>query len=129
MNTKTFLIGLSAGLVGGAAAILLSTPQSGTQLRQNITTNLASAKLKLSDLTSEIINVKKSLTTLTSEAQNNMPSIINDLKVSLTEFKQEIEPETLTLKQEIEKLQNSISEIEKIIPSDKNEPQSDVLNS
>ncbi|MEK4426988.1 YtxH domain-containing protein [Solibacillus sp. FSL K6-1523] len=120
MQTKTFLIGLSAGLVGGAAAILLSTPQSGTQLRKNITTNLASAKSKLADLASEIGNVKQSISTLSSEAQNNMPSIINDLKVSLTQFKQEIEPETFTLKQEIEKLQNSISEIEKNIPSNRN---------
>ena len=123
MKTKTFLIGLSAGLVGGAAAILLSTPQSGTQLRQNITTNLASTKSKLADLTSEIGNVKQSISALSSEAQNNMPSIINDLKVSLTQFKQEIEPEALTLKQEIEKLQNSISEIEKNIPSARNEEQ------
>ncbi|MGE7024038.1 YtxH domain-containing protein [Solibacillus cecembensis] len=123
MKTKTFLIGLSAGLVGGAAAILLSTPQSGTQLRQNITTNLASAKSKLTDLTSEIGNVKQSISALSSVAQNNMPSIINDLKVSLSQFKQEIEPEALTLKQEIEKLQNSISEIEKNIPSARNEEQ------
>ncbi|MEG0385330.1 MAG: YtxH domain-containing protein [Solibacillus sp.] len=123
MKTKTFLIGLSAGLVGGAAAILLSTPQSGMQLRQNITTNLASAKSKLTDLTSEIGNVKQSISALSSVAQNNMPSIINDLKVSLTQFKQEIEPEALTLKQEIEKLQNSISEIEKNIPSARNEEQ------
>lgn len=121
MKTKTFLIGLSAGLVGGVAAILLSTPQSGAQLRQNITTNLASAKSKLTDLSSEIGNVRQSISNLTSEAQNNMPSIINDLKVSLTHFKEEIEPETITLKQEIEKLQNSISEIEKNIPSDRNE--------
>lgn len=123
MKTKTFLIGLSAGLVGGVAAILLSTPQSGAQLRQNITTNLTSAKSKLTDLTSEFGNVKQSISSLTSEAQNNIPSIINDLKVSLTHFKQEIEPETLTLKQEIEKLQNSISEIEKNIPSNRNEEQ------
>lgn len=123
MKTKTFLIGLSAGLVGGVAAILLSTPQSGAQLRQNITTNLTSAKSKLTDLTSEFGHVKQSISSLTSEAQNNIPSIINDLKVSLTHFKQEIEPETLTLKQEIEKLQNSISEIEKNIPSNRNEEQ------
>lgn len=116
MNAKTFLLGLTAGLIGGAAAVLFSTPQSGAQLRQNIATNKNAAKSKLQDIQHEANHVKDSIITLKNEAQNNMPNIINELKDNFTAFKSQIEPETINLKQEIENLQNSIKEIEKNIP-------------
>jgi len=120
MKAKSFLLGLTTGLVGGAIAVLFSAPQSGVQLRQNIARNTAGAKSKLQDVQVEMDHVKQSILTLKSEAQNNMPSIINELKDNFTTFKAEIEPEAKILKQEIENLQNSIDEIEKIIPQSKN---------
>ncbi|MEK4701121.1 YtxH domain-containing protein [Solibacillus sp. FSL R7-0668] len=120
MKAKSFLLGLTTGLVGGAIAVLFSAPQSGEQLRQNIARNTARAKSKLQDVQVEMDHVKQSILTLKSEAQNNMPSIINELKDNFTTFKAEIEPEAKILKQEIENLQNSIDEIEKIIPQSKN---------
>ncbi|MGN7477891.1 YtxH domain-containing protein [Solibacillus silvestris] len=120
MKAKSFLLGVTTGLAGGVAAILFSTPQTGTQLRQNILSNTRIAKSKFQEVQNELNNVKQSITTLKAEAQNNMPSIINELKDDLTTFKTEIEPETTRLKQEIENLQNSINEIEKNIPSNKN---------
>ncbi|AWE08673.1 gas vesicle protein [Lysinibacillus sp. 2017] len=120
MKAKSFLLGLTTGVISGAAVVLFSAPQSGEQLRQTISSSTAKAKLSLHDVKSELQKVKASISTLKAEAQNNIPSIINELKGNLTTFKQEIEPETLKLKQEIESLQNSIKEIEKNIPSDKN---------
>lgn len=119
MKAKSFFLGLTTGLVSGAVAVLLSAPQSGAQLRQNIARNTAVAKSKLQDVQVEMDHVKQSIMTLKSEAQNNMPSIINELKDNFTTFKAEIEPEAKILKQEIENLQNSIDEIEKIIPQSK----------
>lgn len=120
MNTKSFLLGLTTGIVSGAAVALFSASQSGEQLRQNIASNTASAKLKFQDVKSNAQNVKASISNLIAEAQNNIPSIINEMKDNVTSFKEEIEPEALKLKQEIEVLQNSIKEIEKNIPSNKN---------
>ena len=120
MNAKSFLLGLTTGIVSGATVVLFSAPQSGAQLRQNISSNTKNAQLKLQDVKTNLQNVKASISTFKTEAQNNIPSIINELKVNLTSFKQEIEPEALKLKQEIEVLQNSIKEIEKNIPSNKN---------
>lgn len=120
MKAKSFLLGLTTGVISSAAVVLFSAPQSGEQLRKNILSNTSNAKLKFQDVKSELQKVKASISTLKVEAQNNIPSIINELKGNLTTFKQEIEPEALKLKQEIEILQNSIREIEKNIPSDKN---------
>lgn len=116
MKAKPFLIGLTAGIVGGAAAIIFTAPQSGEQLRSNLARNTASAKDKLNDVKAQAINVKQSFTTLSYEAKNNIPQIINELKDTFTNFKQDIEPETVKLQQEIENLQKSIAEIEQILP-------------
>ena len=120
MKAKSFLLGITTGLVSGMAIMLFSTPQSGAQLRQSILANTDTAKSKLQDVQKELKQVKQSISTLTAEARNNMPSIIKELKENLVTFKQEIEPETINLKQEIEKLQNSINEIEQNITSNKN---------
>lgn len=120
MQAKSFLLGITTGLIGGAVAVLFATPQSGTQLRQNIASNTTSAKFKFQDMKSEVSSVKQSIVTLKTETKNNMPRIINELKDSISSFQSEIEPETLKLKQEIEALQNSIKEIEKNVPSSEN---------
>lgn len=116
MKAKPFLIGLTAGIIGGAAAIIFTAPQSGEQLRSNLARNTASAKDKLNDVKAQAMNVKQSFTTLSYEAKNNIPQIINELKDTFTNFKQDIEPGTVKLQQEIENLQKSIAEIEKNLP-------------
>lgn len=115
MKTKPFLIGLTAGLVGGTIAVLFSTPQSGRHLRTNLKSNTANTKEKLQDVKLQVNNVKQSINTLTNEAKNNIPQIINELRTSINNFSTEIEPTKNNLQQEIEALQNSISLIEKNI--------------
>lgn len=115
MKAKPFLIGLTAGIVGGTVAVIFSTPQSGQQLRSNLRLNADCTKEKLQDVKLQASNVKHSMNTFTNEAKNNIPQIINDLKQSINSFSIEIEPTKINLQQEIEALQNSISEIEQNI--------------
>ena len=115
MKTKTFLIGLTAGLVGGTIAALFSTPQSGQQLRSKIKSNTDCTKENFKDVKLQVNNVKQSINTLTNEAKNNIPQIINDLKTSIDTFSSETESSRNNLQQEIEALQNSVSLIEKNI--------------
>ncbi|KYG90698.1 YtxH domain-containing protein [Metasolibacillus sp. FSL H7-0170] len=112
MKAKPFLIGLTAGIVGGAIATILSAPQSGKELRTNITSFSTSTKERLNDVNFQTKNVKQSFSNLSNEVKNNIPQIIKELSQSFTSFKQQIEPETALLKQEIEGLQKSIGEIE-----------------
>ncbi len=112
MRGKPFLIGLSTGVIGGIAAILFTTPQSGKQIRSNIVSNAKQAKITLSEMKSQIHTIKQSISTLNYEAKNNIPKIINDLKHSITNFKDDIEPDTLKLREEIEGLQKTITEFE-----------------
>lgn len=112
MRGKPFLIGLSTGVIGGIAAILLTTPQSGQQIRSNIVSNAKKTKTTLKEMKVHSQSLKESFSTLKYEAKNNIPKIINDLKYSITNFRDEIEPETLKLKEEIAGLQKTITEIE-----------------
>ncbi|MEK4230662.1 YtxH domain-containing protein [Solibacillus sp. FSL H8-0538] len=122
MKAKSLLIGLTAGIVGGAVAVLLTTPQSGEQLRTNLIRNTNSAKEKICDVKYQASAVKQSFSVLSNEAKNNIPNIINELKETFAHFKQDIEPETVILKQEIENLQKSITEIERnLSKNEKNE--------
>ncbi|GLC89876.1 YtxH domain-containing protein [Lysinibacillus piscis] len=115
MKAKPFLVGLAAGIVGGAAAILFSTPQSGQDLRTTLCTNFSTTKEKMSDVRQQTKVVNQSIQTFTNEAKNNIPKIITDLKQSITTFTQEIEPTKNNLQQDLEALQKSISEIEQNI--------------
>ncbi|MGM9950458.1 MAG: YtxH domain-containing protein [Lysinibacillus sp.] len=113
MKAKTFLTGLSIGLFAGMAATIVAAPQPGRQLRSSIARNAAVLKSQLADVQKETGNVRQSISAFSAEAKNNIPKIINEMKDTILTFKEEIEPETTKLKQEIESLQNSIGEIEK----------------
>lgn len=115
MKAKPFLIGLSAGIVSGTIAALLSTPQSGKTLRSNISNNIQLSQDILTDIQRQIENLKNSFSTLSNEAKNNIPTIINDLKDSIQTFQNDIEPNQVNIKQEIVSLQKSIDEIEQNI--------------
>ena len=115
MKAKPFLIGLTAGIVGGTIAVLFSTPQSGQQLLSTLKSSTDCTKERFQDVKLQANNVKDSVNSLTNEAKNNIPKIINELKQSIYTFSTEIEPTKNNLQQEIEALQNSISVIEKNI--------------
>ena len=123
MKAQTFFTGLAAGLVAGMVAAIVTAPQDGKQLRSNIARNTALWKEQLGDVKNETSNVKQSITTFSTEVKNNIPQIINELKETVTTFKTSIEPDASKLKQEIENLQNAISEIEKNFSPNRNNEQ------
>ena len=98
MKVQTFFTGLAIGVVAGMVAAIMTAPQTGKQLRSNIARNTSIWKDQLVDVKNETNNVKQSITSFSIEAQNNIPSIINELKETITTFKTEIEPEAIKIK-------------------------------
>ena len=123
MKIQTFFTGLAVGVAAGMVVAVMAAPQAGKQLRSNIARNASVWKDQLIDVKNEANNVKQSIASFSIEAKNNIPQIINELKETMTTFKTEIEPDALKLKQEIDVLQNSISEIEKNFSQHKNKEQ------
>lgn len=112
MKAKTLFLGITVGLVGGLATAIITTPQSGEQLRSNIVRNAKSTKENLHDVKQQVSTLKDSVIKLTNEAKNNIPKIISDLKTNISKFSHEIKPDATILKEELDNLQNSIAEIE-----------------
>lgn len=112
MRAKPFLIGLSAGIIGGIATAIFTTPQTGDHLRKNIVNNAKNAKVTIGELGQQIDGIKNAVSTFKYEVQNTIPKIFNDLANSISNYKAEIQPESQKLKEELEQLQNSINEIE-----------------
>ena len=123
MKVQTFFTGLAVGVAAGMVVAIMTAPQAGKQLRSNIARNTSVWKEQLVDIKNETNNVKQSITSFSIEAKNNIPQITNELKETITTFKTEIEPDASKLKQEIDVLQNSISEIEKNFSQYRNKEQ------
>lgn len=117
MRAKPFLIGLSAGILGGMTAAIFTTPQTGNHLRKNIANNAKNVKLTIEELTQQISGIKNAFSTLKYEVQNTIPKIFTDLSRSISNYKEEIQPETIKLKEELEELQKTIDEIENNLSS------------
>ena len=112
MRAKTFLIGLSTGIVGGLTAVLLTTPQSGKQLRENIVHNSQRAKTNFDDLKHHVNNVFDSVSALKNEVKNNIPNIMNEVSNSFSNFQQETQLEKAKIKEELDSIQKVLVEFE-----------------
>ena len=115
MSKSNFVIGVLAGAVIGATAVLLNTPTSGQTVRNGLKSSSDTTKHHIHALKMDSQQVKQSITVLTNELKNNIPVIINDFKNTFQQFQKEIEPNVATLKQGINDLSNSATEIQKNI--------------
>ena len=115
MSKSNFVIGVLAGAVIGATAVLLNTPTSGQAVRNGLKSSTDTTKHNIHALKMDSQQVKQSITVLTNELKNNIPVIINDFKNTFQQFQKEIEPNVATLKQGINDLSNSATEIQKNI--------------
>ena len=119
MKASTFFLGLTTGLVAGAATTLFSTPQSGKELRTSMKTTSSDWKEKLADVKEKIDKLKESVSELTTEAKEQLPETMDELKKSLEKWQQETAPAKEHLQLEILAIQNSMEALEKAISKDK----------
>ncbi|MBU0904861.1 MAG: YtxH domain-containing protein, partial [Firmicutes bacterium] len=89
MKASTFLVGLGAGLLAGSAAVLFSTPQSGTEMRTNVKNVSADWKDKLSEVKFQLSDLKQSISNLTKESKTQVPQTIDELKKSVQKWQTE----------------------------------------
>jgi gas vesicle protein len=113
MKASTFFVGLVTGVIAGSAAVLFSTPQSGSELRSNVKTVSSDWKEKLSEVKFEISDLKQSIAGLTKEAKTEIPQTIEELKRSVQKWQMETAPMQENLQNEIASIQMAIEELEK----------------
>ena len=113
MKASTFFVGLVSGVLAGSAAVLFSTPQSGSELRSNVKTVSSDWKEKLSEVKFQINDLKQSIASLTKEAKTEIPQTIEELKQSVQEWQTETAPIQENLQNEITSIQMAMEELEK----------------
>lgn len=113
MKASKFFIGLVTGVIAGTAAVLFSTPQSGSDLRSNFKTASTDWKDKLSEVKFQISDLKESIAGLSKEAKTKVPQTIDDLKQSVQEWQTKTGPIQENLQTEITSIQKALEELEK----------------
>lgn len=122
MKASTFLFGLAAGMFAGSAAVLFSTPQSGSELRTTVKSASSDWKVKLSEVKYQFSDLKQSIAKLTKESKNQVPETVEELKKSVQKWQKETAPIQANLQNEIESIQMAMEELEKSLMKHQKDP-------
>ncbi|HEY9582370.1 MAG TPA: hypothetical protein VIR13_05320 [Savagea sp.] len=120
MKQSNFLIGVLAGSITASVAVLLTTSQSGEQLRANMKSKSCNLQSMIEDIKVKASELVESIQHLTTEAKANLPETIEDMKQSVMAWQQSTEPHKNNLSQEIDSIQKSIEQLEQQIAKQQN---------
>jgi gas vesicle protein len=112
MKASTFFIGLAAGAAAGAMTALFSTPKSGSELRMTVKNASTDWKEKFVDVKDQVANLKDSISGLTKESKEQIPEVVDGVKVSLQSWKDDTVPIQNRLQDEISAIQQSLDQLE-----------------
>ncbi|SIT90920.1 YtxH domain-containing protein [Edaphobacillus lindanitolerans] len=115
MKASSFFLGLAVGAVGSAAAVLLSAPQSGKELRLSVKSTSDDMKLKMEDVKEKASELKDSVKHLADEAKARFPEMKDGLMDSIDEWNRGTETNRDRIQKRIEQIQTSISELESAV--------------
>ncbi|PIC63106.1 hypothetical protein CSV79_13535 [Sporosarcina sp. P13] len=113
MKASTFFIGLAAGAVTSAIAVLYSTPQPGSELRSSVKSASLEMKDKLKDVKGKVADLKESVTDLSEEAKEIVPETVQGMKDSVEDWKRSAQHNKKRLEKEISAIQTALEDLEK----------------
>lgn len=119
MKKSTFLVGVLAGSITAATAVLLTTSQSGEQLRSNVKQKVDEYKYLLDDVKDKIEEMKFAIQNLTDDAKKTIPATIEELKESVMSWQKSTELNKNNLQQEIATIQQSLEQLEEQLEQQK----------
>ncbi|HEY4602330.1 MAG TPA: YtxH domain-containing protein [Cerasibacillus sp.] len=120
MKQSNFLLGVLAGSITASVAVLLTTSQSGEQLRANMKSKSCNLQSMIEDIKAKASELVESIQHLTTEAKANLPETIEEIKQSVMVWQQSTEPHKNNLSQEIDSIQKSIEQLEQQIAKQQN---------
>ncbi|WP_430536602.1 YtxH domain-containing protein [Listeria rocourtiae] len=121
MNTKSVLLGVLIGGITSAATALILAPKSGREIRQDIASKSGEASVILKELAYNATDLFQSVQVLSKEGTTLLKDLSTDIKESVANWNEEMEPEKARLKEEIKDMQKTISDLEKTLKKDKKE--------
>ncbi|EUJ44198.1 YtxH domain-containing protein [Listeria riparia] len=119
MNAKSIILGALIGGIASAATAIILAPKSGRELRQDIAAKSGEAGVILKELAYNATDLLQSVQVLSSEGTTLLKDLSTDIKESVANWNEEMEPEKARLKEEIKDMQKTISDLEKTLKKDK----------
>jgi len=112
MKAKSLLLGLLAGSAAAGISTLLTAPASGRDTRQQLKENTILLKEQLLELKSELMAIKESASFASKEGKTAFKAFSNDIKYSISNWKNEILPHQHRLQRELKEIEAALHELE-----------------
>ncbi len=112
LNKKAFSIGLFIGGTIGAVTSLLSAPSSGKKLREELKNSTNEWIEILSELKTNANELKDSLTNLSIEGKEIVRDLSSDIKTTVEQWRNNIEPNKRQLQSELREIQQTLEDLE-----------------
>ncbi|KIU11944.1 hypothetical protein SC09_Contig19orf00242 [Bacillus subtilis] len=112
---RSLLTGLFVGGIIGGAAVLLTAPSSGKQLREKMKTNYDSFEETIKRLKSDGLALKDQLIKVAKESTDVIKDVGGELQTSIKKWQEEIKPHQQDLQKEIADIEEKIRQLEKTL--------------
>ncbi len=120
MKLKSLVIGMVVGGVVGATSTLLSTPASGREVRNQLKESKDQWRNVIEELKTNVTDLKNSLQHLSAEGKDTVSKLSADLKVTIQQWKEQTEPHSKRIQEELDLIQNTLSQLETSINNKQN---------
>ncbi|MEC1900552.1 YtxH domain-containing protein [Bacillus atrophaeus] len=114
-NGRSLLTGLFVGGIIGGAAVLLSAPSSGKELRGKIKSNCESFEETIKRLKTDGMALKDQLVRAAKESADVIKDVSGELQTSFKKWQEEIKPHQQDLQKEIADIEEKIKQLEKTL--------------
>lgn len=101
---QSYAAGFILGAFAGSLAVLLSTPKSGKELREDFSDVRIRLKTTANELKRDTIELKNNIVKLGAVGKETIKNIGSDLKTDVINWKDEVDPSIQSLKADIEAL-------------------------
>ena len=112
---RSLLTGLFVGGIIGGAAVRLTAPSSGKQLREKMKTNYDSFEETIKRLKSDGLALKDQLIKAAKESTDVIKDVGGELQTSIKKWQEEIKPHQQDLQKEIADIEEKIRQLEKTL--------------
>ncbi|MFV8826905.1 YtxH domain-containing protein [Alkalihalobacterium sp. APHAB7] len=105
MKLKSLIYGVIAGSAVASLTTLLVTPKSGKEVQASLTNSVNLIKRNLNETKEQTLSLKDQFSETAKISKEAIEVVSQDVKVSIDDWKQEVEPAIKQLQKEIDELQ------------------------
>ncbi|WP_180954118.1 YtxH domain-containing protein [Bacillus sp. M6-12] len=117
MKTRSLLFGFVAGTLVAGAAVLLSAPSSGRELRDRIKFSKDEALDILLEIKARAAELKNDTVYATKASKETINQFITEVKARIEYWRLEIEPHKNEISSQIQEIESAVGELEGIVAS------------